>query len=1630
MRRTVQYRKSYITVAVILIIIISFGLAIHLNAAGELMKWRKLDAMDTNFTIVNNKAGDDDLLIELDVEDAGTYDLYYYLEDGRQTYIQFVQSYNDVTVEYHIRESDGAGGFTDITQDQVDLSYLEMNYDLTVPDWEFDGNKLVGASGGLEYSIPRSASAKYPGVAFEVDNKKVLVKWDFQIDKVYVVIHDYEYGKIMPIRYETPNKGFEEIYVLKQLEDFEVTPTHIRNDAGINVEVVPIELPNTTTDKPGSRPGLDIKFKQPKTLNNTTWQYEYATTDMDDITAIIELDDIGSDSYFDMNFKLKNDIDNLIYNIDTEAGGANDNVIYLYDPVTYEYTIRLVKDKTPLADPTNFIQWSELEPSSIYDVNVGFQVELGSTNFDEFEFTSYKPVTKFAFTNMAYELKRSNVEEAYLDITPFNAGESEEIEYVILYSKVIKPTLDVSEDLWLKNYHTSDDGNDEIFIPVPFRSTSSQDAYQIVVNFAGQEIYSQVLNYKAIEDLDVPPTTPNIDLIENLFVVPPLVEDAVDPTKVQFDIVWSAPTNKEIKELDTIFEDLNLNPNDDKLYYELSVNDVPTDTAGNPFDVVKVFEVTKVAGEYRIDLYAPLPGQAVPSDVVNFTDGYNETDEQFRMDQIDIYDNDAWANVLTTTIDDDTDTYTVVDSGVEADFEFPGINYVRLKAITIKDGEIATSPLSIPNSLSLSMNVYDVPTVDTLEYKPLYGVEEDRTTGVTLEWHSVDVANYENNMLAPISKTINNLVYSVYIAEEKSDVLPLDEDDSNYNSYAMTNDNLVEIDAATIDLLRSGEVVYFDLHTNKAFNTDYTVDIQGLDVNRDYYIRIVTKVVINDQPDQGNPDETRRSDPSNVLSTTVPKTPDEPGDEEVLPLAPENFVVEFADESFINAGLRWYMPEEMTFTDDLNGFEIIAIEDRSLPADLSSNTTTLTDILNNVDLANDVVEGWRLYVHNGTTYYKKYDPDTGLYVDKNLNLVSIDGNFFYAIDDANAPNKVNYYYVRTVKMSDEEVKSASPWAVGTLTTAPVKGPIDLTVDYESIYTFNPKEELIIRFDAPIPDVNLIGTDYMIEIHVKGEDDVDYSTSKYTSTYLGNSADGPPGYKRLFYEISDLVPGKTYSIKVRIQDRTKPQETLPDGSMEYPKSPFSDRVVTRTEFDQETYDKENKYFEYIDYYMKKAEELKELLYFKVTDTVDETAVKYRENYSEGIIRRNRNGQLELYSDNKAINTYFIPSNSLAAINDQEVMLMIESKEHIVGIRPDTVGVRITDEINEILDNIDQYTSTNEDYYLRIRVYTDAFNGKINGVIPSSDLVEVEFAVVGSKKIEEDMDANMVSTLNSVIQANLSELIVEIELELAKGINDVRLLSIVEELVDEVESEYVGLASIFFKGNIETEVRSVNEINQSLSIGLKSTNVNSTDGVYTKLNGSWRYVNSSYFNQRYYVETSSLEPYITLPGTTGSTDLVDLYGQEAVSVINKYNLTSVFSSYDLSHPTEALDKYQWINALSRLLGANPGEDTVDYLIDRNVYATAFNVYEPIYYDEALMSYIEAYAFKHLIPVSQIYVSNYYIVDDINEATDVYQLTIIKAANLGIIQTDGGNIYPKHRLNIDDAMELLTTLELGLN
>ena len=1644
MRRKLSNKQTILSGLVALILTMSL-LTVGILSAEEdevMLRWNIDDTLDQYLEGIDrpeSKPGDDDVLLEIDMAESGTYSLSYYLEDGYKTRIDFVQAYEELTMAYHIYGYDGTAEGSDVTQARVEKSYKAIDYDDVDPDWVYNGEKyLEVGTEGIQDKIERSSSNEYPGIAIEVDNKQLIIKWDFNEDILYVLIKGYESGKIMPVELITPDDTIPpyEIRILKSFEDFNVSPTHYyTTDGAVNLQLDPVELPKVDGDLPGSQPGLDITFKQPMELDKDTWTYDYAETDF---KATINLGNIGTGDQFDFSLPM-DDGDKKLGDLGND--GDNENVEYVYEDDTY--TIHLVKDRSDLAQGETFIEWPKLAESSVYNVSLYLDVEEDPNVVDNYEFQTYVPTDGRGYTYMAYELTRASAEEAYLELTPFDIGDQDEVVYTIYYSKSLR---DLDKGLWLTYEHNADD--DEIFIPVPFSSTSSLDFYQVVVSYDGGELISQVINYKAENDGSVPLTPPTIELVDNLFVVPSLDDQVLEPVLVEFDLEWSAPTNDQVKELDEIFKNEDGNKENDGIYYELSINDIPTDEATNPFEVIKVFKVSQSDdGDYVLEAYSSKGGEPARTNVLQandgesiFVEGYNAIGETFKIEGLIIREGSLWSKVLEANFDDPSDPQWD-ETEEEMAITFPGVSYMRMKAISVTDGEVAESKMSVASGLTLGMQVYEVPTVDLLTYAPITDATDDASAGLRLQWTSVDITDYRTYMIEPLEKEIEAMWYTVYIGGNKDvlvdlDVSQFDVPDRSFELPEASEDlreNEVTLTAEEVKRLNAGQVLSFQYEVDPSEapyleendRTDYELDVNGLTVNYNYYTRMTVELEVSGES------TSEVSVASSVLSMTTPLSPLAPTEDEIVPLAPENFTADFVEDSDIKTLLEWIMPEEMAFEENGYGFEVFSIVDRSLPDDLPLGLfepdSQWSLIREGTSSEFDTMEAWRIYVNASGTHFEKYDSSLEQYVEMANDEWAHEGDLFQLIDSDNAPNRVNYYYVRSMKLTGDLAVSRSSWVAATVTTLPIEGPTNLRVDYETDYNYSQTDETVIQFDAPISNESDVERYYIMEVHVKGEEDTEYSIIKYPAQYLASETETAGNDLRLSYLITDLEPGKAYDIKVRIEDRTQKKEEIPNDDPQYPKSSYSEIVVARTDFDQEAYDKDNKYNEYLSYYLEKAEALKLIEYFTITDNADETAVKYREKYARGLIQLSRNSELELYSGDNAINTYYIPSASLEEINDFKVTLVMNSKDHIAGIRPGTVGALISDEIDDIIDEIEGYDSSIDDYYLRIKFFTDDYNGRINGETPSGELAEMAISVVGSTMSEDEMDDEMVDLLETIILSYQDDLVDAIKDDLDKGIDDRTLLAAVTEVLEEVEATYIKKASILFRSYLDNTATSISQIKYPVYIGLMPEDESLTYDVYTQGSSNWEVALSSFYNGRYFIDSEINRGYVTVPQETSK--LAFTYGQDTVDMINAYGLTTVFSQYDLENADEIVDKYQWFNALSRVTGAQAGEDTVAYLEGLGLDVAATNLYNDIDNEEALYLYAQTYAYKHNLALATTYITDYYAANDMDQVNDPYQETLLQAVNLGIVPNFDGYLRPTEPLDISRALEILTVLHQGI-
>lgn len=1641
-------------------------------ASDKGFEWKKNDTMDELLQIVNNKAGNDEVLINWDLEDYGEYKLEYYLSDKIKTRVTFQHEVNKLTVKYDMLKIDtskplgDSGRETNITESEFNKSFAMMNYDLLVPQLETITDKTNLFDGdSIEFEIVRGASSKYPGVSFVINNLPVRFRWNMQTKTISFLTKGIQKGCIVPFRLTTPDTTTEQIQLLRAFDNFEIEPTHwVKNsDTNTNEDKKTLIVPSDSNVRPGNKPGLRITFDRPKVFNEQSAKYEIAASDQltkvngDLINVVLALKDIRDNG----------DNTDIILALDDKDGNFintpqtiddNTKAQYDYDATTGTYTIELVKDREDLiGGDTDFLQWDNLDSSRVYTALITLEES------PHYTFNEYEPINKYAYTYLNYIVKRASMDDAYLDIVPYAGSNADDLEYTIYHSKTQKSVFG-KDDVWLKHYHNQKNSDLNIYIPVPFANGSSQEFYQVGVQFASTPIKSQTIKYVPNADKDVPPPVPRIKGIKNLAVVPPNDDDSNIPKKVQFDLTWHAPDKDLLESM--------LSDEDSAIYYELLFNDIPIGQKSNPYTITKVFKVFKgtvmdkegnpvmVDGKEvkRIQVQEVDTGKnlATTLDVSNFLSGYNKSEDLFQIRNIVIKDNHGWSKPVRKDITDKDEPYKeALTQEDEYDYEFPGINFIRMRSVYVNDvtGGIGESDRSIADSISLSMLKYDIPRASNIHYSPRITTELKPRVGINVGFNLVDIKNYDNYMVTPLNKNINNIDYRIYISKDKQKIMNLESlmttDDKNDVKKILDlkdntleekrkNDNGVykiedfsddiELTEDELNKLRADDILYSDISTRPTDAGSEELKLLNLDPNTNYYVRIVTMLDLSDSVDTSVVVETRRSEPSGMISVTSPVVPTNPGDEELVPLAPENMEVNHFDENMISGEITWEIPTEIEFAEDKYGFELISIENKALPDSLYRGKM-LQDIFDSDLLKNTIMEGWRLYVKDGEYILKYYDKHNKRWINAS-NTYKIEGNKITIIDENNLPNKVYYYYARTIKIKSEISKAVSTWIADSLTTASIKKPVNLIIEHNSKYSYDPKRETIIRFDAPIPDDFYTTGDYGIEVFVKGDKDVDYSNTKYDNEYLGKVEGANDGYTRVYYKVDGLKPGTTYNIKVRIEDRTKPRDTLPNGDRVYPRSGFSEKVSTRTEFDQKDYDRENKYLEYINYYKDKAQELLKTPYWIIDEDDDEQVVKYRQDYNIGDLKYVNEGKYYLLDAIEGVQEYYLPAEMIETANDNGVTIMVRFPEGNLGIRPYALSKDTTTEISEKIDEINRYSSSTRDYYIRLVMNIGEYKSRIDGRKPTTDLVNFDVQVVGSKISESDLEGKILSDFDKVVESKKTHLMNELDEELESGMDDVKLLKIVNETLDLVKKSHRKNVKRLIEKNIQDDYDKVDKLDSNARIEFNVKSINETYQGYRKAKTGFTAVDTDNYGNTYNIETVETGAYIIAPSLTIYGDLDENYNGMVTDIITKYNMKEIFSSKDLSNMDYEVKNYQLLSATARILGASKGHDNKEWLEELNVDVPVNDMYGHMKNDEAYYVFMQAYSIKNDININSINVTDYNIIEDINDVSEEYRDVLIKGANLGIIKLKDGRILPDENVVTETVLEMLTRINNNID
>ncbi len=480
-----------------------------------------------------------------------------------------------------------------------------------------------------------------------------------------------------------------------------------------------------------------------------------------------------------------------------------------------------------------------------------------------------------------------------------------------------------------------------------------------------------------------------------------------------------------------------------------------------------------------------------------------------------------------------------------------------------------------------------------------------------------------------------------------------------------------------IEVLRDGGVVRItdvpmmvnngSTFTLPASNVINTLQVNGLDTNAKYYFYVDTSVVYesNDHKREfgfgtGNYLD-HNSGVSALTSGTTGSTMDTPNILDEVPPKPEISLVKVGRNNYETTWdkVDMVISDKTRYKQEFR-YEVLRIRDTKLADKYLDSRQDMQEVFKNQIDSTIKDKSAQLLYRNASgqpdvLLYDLLDADkdgiTNEYVhnyDAGLYTQAYDNNNRIVYDDNSlAANKVYFIYARTVRVITEidpdtqavlgTYEVYSTWDVISATTVLGDAPIDLKVLYNYASTYNPQTQIPLSFRAKVPQLDTIGSDitFQVTYQYDGKEYVTPITIDSATLISSATPQDAEGYRTFTFLLSNLIPGKSYNIKVR--------QANSDGSF----TNYSNTVQWKTEIDEDEYDKNDEVGAFED-----------LMDERVDSLIDGSQVVLENNSSEKVIMINGNNLANEITNSKA-NTITI--NTLEKGKDNTILIPFESYE---------------------------------------------------------------------------------------------------------------------------------------------------------------------------------------------------------------------------------------------------------------------------------------------------------------------------------------------------------------------------------
>lgn len=1521
---------------------------------------------------------------------------------------------------YWLYNSSSNGWFNETTGEQWKNSVTNSPDGTTVIDSSIfapTGIKIEMKKNETDGIGPNISIEKGSTAVFKYDNKLIVINFDETGENLLFGIDSIERSKIYRFNISTGNQS--EYMDIFKLAEFEVNP----------VGPLIIDKTQTPSSYPGEKPvNVQARIALPSIWDNTVSQYvynEYSEGEYKGIETVINLRASKNGESIQINIPNIYNVDNLPNISKTSSTKATIDT----ESVKIESASNGKKYYT--------FKLKDLESSRLYTTA---NITMGAKpNGNPTKETKLKTIVcnlakgDNAYTYIEYDSETQGSGERILKIKPYNVNGS-----YYIYKKSLDSSIKQPDNLIARYDYT---GEETIEIPI---SNEGNDYYLVEFVYELGNVDSQKLR----DDPDKTPylITPQIEVKDYKIVTENTIVDGV-PTqkqKLNLQLSWSGGNQ-------TTFDSLVKDGN--KVVYTFSKTPFsPRESKYADFLILeagKDYELIKKANTEGDNWEtAKILKSTYFKKVNTLADGTETFELIFTVDlEFELFNEDNLEN---------RDEPSKI-------FYYPSVYYLKMNGgyKNILGIDKVTADCN-PVNITLDKNAYVI-----LPPPQNIAVNNIKSQSFRLNWATV-AENVYGDYIKSNDYTLEEDGAGINIFLTQQNVLNEEDSQKQLSYFDKDNENLVTIDFKNVLSSTTTEMITLDFSQSTAMINgksimDYVrnnkiikiinvpqikdlktqvVQINGLDKNTIYYTTLQTVLnVIN------NADGTKKqvfSDTISQILTFTTKNQDDlepPKPQEISPEAPTDFRKDTDVEQLPTViTLTWTDVKDPESIDGIKvkkEYEIIRV-DKKLEDNLLSKRNSFDSFWTN-DLTTGEKVGWQ-------TSSSQVQPKNILIYNNNdfvLDETKTDGKYIYDntkvpklqfVDKTPMPNRLYYYYIRTVRMAegtDGTYSEAawSSWSPVSVTTSPVQSPTDLVIDRTKKYfDYEPKSEIVIKFFAPIPagtTMAQIATLYPLEysIMMDGGEWKTVNMDVTNSSLFKIGEETKKGYQQFVYKITGLQSSKGYTVRVRMKARINP---ITESTPLYDVSLYSNSASFRTDMDQDEYDDEENLKKWLKLFDDEVLALSTKAYWIFTNSSSSYEAIYRTKTFDGELQKATSGAYQFETNNQSKQTYYIPAASINLSDSANIGFRAVKDDMEVLIRPSSFDSSVSESIMTILNEIKDNDS--KDYYIKISLDWNKTDESINNTNPLTEKVQVKISVVGSKEAEKNLDAKFVDLFNKAtsnseaVEARIRNRLKEdLKIEIKAGTDDKELYKLVMDAVGDVYKDLIGDIEDEFDSNTKGE-HIVDSLGENMLI-TATIDSQSTVAAYRKNNTTWETIATRDYGGKKGFETKLLGIFIfagkilnipDISGVTNSNDVKEL--------IAKYGLDDYFGK-DIIDTSKTVTKYMVAGSIARMAGALQGQNELEFLKTKGINITSGKLYSPISNQETLYLLMSLYEIKTGTKIITVRITNYNAIPDISSADESYKKSLQVAAQLGI-WTDT-SIGVKDTITVKNLLEYLGNL-----